>query len=158
MLIVLLTMIVVAIITDDVWINKILSGTIIGGFVGLFLWVLIIGPAVGLMFEQNKVVKEFKPVITSKDNFGVGGTLFTVNQKQKLNYYYKDNGYIKSGSVKLSYVKIIETDKRTPALIKYGWRFSDKTNYLWAMAGLSSHYILRVPEGTVKNEFILNAE
>lgn len=140
-------------------------------FFGLFLIVLvtvlasIFGLGVALLLPMDTVTKvDTYNIVSLKDNNNVSGNFLlgsgSINGEMKYTFYYEDNGFYKMKQIdvnntSIKYSNDIKVERyreeATESFINY-FAIDD----LYSESNMD--YIIYIPEGSIKNNYVLDAE
>lgn len=131
-------------------------GLTLGAIPGMILCVCLPTPTIDKVVTHN--------LISLKDNNSISGSFFLgsgiINNEMRYSYYYNcgnDNYKLTSVSANNTYVKYTKDKPR----IEYHYKeINSKSNWKYFSNLLSDggYYIIYIPEGSIKYNFVLDAE
>jgi hypothetical protein len=116
---------------------------------------------IGLFFSEEYFKTDFKPektydIINIKDINSVSGNFFlgsgSINGTMKYIFYYKEKEYIKLKQI--DYRDAVIRYSKKPKVTK--WKSDFK--WVWYYKESKTYYEINIPEGTIKQNYILDGE
>ena len=136
------------------WVGTLIIGIIIGAFLGFVV-------ALFIPSEKKWVLDETHELQSFKDNSSLQGGFFlgtgSVNGYIKYTFYYKINGGFKLMQLDYEDV-IIKYSNEKPKFEKYKEVCTEATINKYSLYFEHTKYTVYVPEGTIKQNYVLDAE
>lgn len=135
-------------------------------FVLLMFSFLVIYCFIGIAWRKNTEYhrRETYELVALKDNTTIQGSIFFFSGTMRYYFYYKEsNGALKLQSIPVRNTEIYEEQRNDGTVTRYDVWGVTKSGFNWLSPipywdRKCSKYVVRIPEGTIKRDFVLDLE
>ncbi len=129
------------------------------GFIGSLLSIPVMLMLPMEMYKEKSVLQ----IASMKDNMGMNGSFFLgsgqIKDEMKYVFYVEENGTYKLEMVKYDYAVIKYTTSKPRVIVYQNMPTEAFYNYFgFDSECFDKHYVFEIPQGSIKNNFTLDAE